>query len=76
MRTYFRQELATALPEFAEEEMKAMGWTGIAPRGLWLLSKMRYQQPSPAKSKQAADSAILKDRYDHSLQGLALLQCA
>ena len=32
--------------------------------------------PSPAKSKQAADSAILKDRYDHSLQGLALLQCA
>ena len=47
--------------------MKAMGWTGIAPRGPLAVEQdaLSTALPSPAKSKQAADSAILKDRYDH-----------
>ena len=58
MRIYFRQELATALPEFAEEEMKAMGWTGIAPRDLWLLSKMRYEQHYLARLKASRQQTV------------------
>ena len=48
--------------------MKAMDWTGIAPREGPLAVEqdaLPTALPSPAKSKQAADSAVLKDRYDH-----------
>ena len=70
MCTYFRQELATALrlPELAEEETKAMGgldWYRTQGPLAVEQDALPTALPSPAKSKQAADSAVLKDRYDH-----------
>ena len=68
MCTYFRQELATTLPESAKEETKAMDWTAwYRTQGPLAVEQdaLPTALPSPAKSEQAADSAVLKDRYDH-----------